>query len=213
MAETSEAVAAARRRFEEIRATALARTEANVQSALDADKRAAEANKDFTEKVQKIEKRVRERIAEREAAANPKRGAEEIKVGGEDDELETPQDDVAAEFNDLIENYPISKPADPAPAAPEPAPQPTAPAGYGRSAGWQSQPPVPAPAPAPEPQAPAPDSRWQVQAGRFGRRNQQQSQPPAAAPAPQPKPAARKEPPRRRAIEDDDDYENQDWLR
>ncbi|MFD0491385.1 hypothetical protein ACFQ0O_34940 [Saccharopolyspora spinosporotrichia] len=79
--EVSEAVAAARRKFEEIRATAAARMEVSVQAANDADRKAAEAGRSFSEKVQKIEQRVRERIAEREAAANPKHGAEEIKIG------------------------------------------------------------------------------------------------------------------------------------
>ncbi|MFC7341761.1 hypothetical protein [Saccharopolyspora griseoalba] len=182
---------AARRRFEETSSTAARGISENAQRSAEASEKANEANKQFTEKVQKIEGRVRELIDKRaqDAIRN-----NEIQVNGEDDE--EPQDEVALEYQDLIENYPMAKPAETAPQAAE---MPQAP---GPSAGTAGQ----------VAEQPAPDPRWQVQVGRFGRRNQQPEQSPAAAPKPPspPKPAPRRQRP---AFDDDEDYENQTWLR
>lgn len=189
----SEALLAARRRFEETSSAATRGMRESAQRSADASAKANEANKQFTEKVQKIESRVRELIDKRAQQEDSVR-ANEIQLGGEDDE--EPQDEVALEYQELIENYPIAKPAETTPQAAESA-DPVAPrAGDPQQVSNQ----------------PAPDPRWQVQAGRFGRRDQQPEQPlPAAAkpPAP-PKPAPRRPQP---AFDDDDDYENQTWLR
>ncbi|GAA2330822.1 hypothetical protein GCM10009854_02100 [Saccharopolyspora halophila] len=190
----SEAVAAARRKFEETSNSAAARVSASAQASAEAGKKANESNERFTEDVQKIDRRVRELIDKR---AQDALRENEIQVGGEDDE--EPQDEIAIEFKDLIENYPIARPAETTPAAAETTGVPQADT---------------SPAAQPDDRTPPPDPKWQVQAGRFGRRDQQQAQqaPPPAAPKPpaQPKPAPRRQRP---AFDDDDDYENQTWLR
>ncbi|GAA4844185.1 hypothetical protein [Saccharopolyspora rosea] len=64
----------------------------------------------------------------------------------------------------------------------------------------------------PEPVRPPEPSGWNVQVGRFGRRAEQPKHaPPQATPAPPPpKPAPRRQQP---VHDDDDDFENQSWLR
>lgn len=187
----SEAVLAARRKFEATSAATAAKLSESAERSIEATKKANESSKEMAEKVKKIDNRVRELIEKRAAAENSP-SVNEIQVDGEDDE--EPQDEVALEFKGLIENYPIK----PAVTTPEAA-ETTGPIPGG-----------PAPAAAPQPETPQPDPRWQVQAGRFGRRDQQQAPPPAAPkpPAP-PKPAPR----RKQPAFDDDDYENQSWLR
>jgi hypothetical protein len=199
----SESVAAARLKFQEISSTAASRLEACAEQARAGDKKAKEADQNFTEKVQKIEKRVRERIARRIAEQEPKRGAEEIDVGGADD-AEEPEDEISVEYRELISNYPIQQPAETSAQSAAPAAPPTT-AARGAEP-WSSRPAGGADSP-----PPPTDPRWSVQAGRFGRRNPQPPAPPAApppAPAP-PKPAPR----RQSGYDDDDDYENQTWLR
>jgi hypothetical protein len=190
----SEAVLAARRKFQETSAATAAKLSESAERSIEATKKADASSRELGEKVKKIDTRVRELIEKRANAENSAH-ANEIQVGGEDDE--EPQDEVALEFKDLIENYPI-KPAATTPEAAE-------------TAGPISSGAAPPVAAAPQSEPPQPDPRWQVQAGRFGRRNEQPAPPPAAPkpPAP-PKPAPRRPQP---TFDDDDDYENQSWLR
>ncbi|KAA5833473.1 hypothetical protein ABT337_31370 [Saccharopolyspora hirsuta] len=194
----SEAVLAARRKFDEISTTTAAKLSESAQRSIESSEKAKESTKNFTERLHKLEDRVRDLIAQRDAA----RGSEkdnEIQVGSEDDE--EPQDEIAVEYADLIANYPSPEPAGVTPAAASPVSSDSAQVGLGAQVPQGG---------ADQQQA---DSRWQVQAGRFGRRDQQVSapQPPPVPPKPPaaPKPAPRRQP----AFDDDDDYENQSWLR
>ncbi|MDR7302520.1 hypothetical protein [Haloactinomyces albus] len=64
--------------------------------------------------------------------------------------------------------------------------------------------------------APAADSRWQVQAGRFGRQEQEEAarpEPEPAAPPAPPRPAPRRRPAFDDDWDDDDDFSQRSWLR
>jgi hypothetical protein len=230
----SEAVAAARLKFQEITTTAASRLESCAEQAAAADKKAKEANQEFTDKVQKIEKRVRELIDRRITEQQPKRGIDEIEVGSE--EPDEPDDEVAVEYRDLIENFPIPQPDGTSPqsatstqpaaasqdttgvdrssqtsAAGTAAPQPNTDPSWNVRAGRFGQPQQESVPEAPRSPAPEPNNAWNVQAGRFGRRKAQPTpppEPPKQAPKPAPKPE-----PRRSPAYDEDDFENQSWLR
>lgn len=175
---------------------------------------ASKSASEVTEKAQKLVARVRER-AQFLRAAEAKNAADEIEVGGE--ELEA--DEVAPEIERFSQQLVAGEKARAAEADPAPAAGPAA-----TSSQWQGRPggfgeptsggPY-APSPA-APQAPAAEAApagWQVQAGRFGRGDRQP--PPAQAPpVPTPPPAAPKPAPRRQpAFDEDDDFENESWLR
>ncbi|MER5389867.1 hypothetical protein [Saccharopolyspora sp. NPDC002686] len=195
----SEAVLAARRKFEEISSTTAAKLSESAQRSIESSEKANESTKNFTEKVQKVEGRVRDLIAQR---ARDSQRDNEIQLAAEDDE--EPQDEVAAEYADLIASYPVAKPAEVTPASAEPgsaAPNSVEPRPVGRGPGVQGG-----------VEQPSVDPRWQVQAGRFGRRDQQVTAPPPAAP-PKPPSAPKPAPRRQPAFDDDDDFENQSWLR
>jgi hypothetical protein len=204
----SESVLVARRKLEGIRSAAAAQLADSSQRAMEADRKAAEANKNFTENVKKLEGRVRE-MAEKRAAEARARGPKEIKTSGADDDA-ADNNDLPSEYRDIASGLSVRQAAAPAPAPARP--EPTAPA---RAASdWMpSDSPVTAdallaPTADPEPtqqQASGPDPRWQVQAGRFGRRKQPESPRPAAR-----KPTRTQQP---QPAHDDEDFENQSWLR
>ncbi|MDI2028989.1 hypothetical protein QFW96_10220 [Saccharopolyspora sp. TS4A08] len=166
------------------------------QSWADSAKAADKAAQETTEKGQKLVERIRER-AENLRRADEKSGVQEISVG---EEPETVDPDPEVErFGQQLYATQKSK-AEEAAATTAQAAEPQAPQQVGHA-------PVP-----PAPQAPPADNGWNVQAGRFGRRNAPPPSPPPAAPKPPapPKPAPRRQQP---VFDDDDDYENQSWLR
>lgn len=202
---TADAVLAARRKLEGISSGVTAKLSESSQAAIDAGKKAAQAHQEFSERVKKIEGRVREIAANRAAEQAKARGPEEIKVG--DADREEPHD-LPDEYRAIAENYAAPPAAaTPAPSAERP-PETTA-------AAWQSGRAADAWAPADVLTPPAetessqeePDPRWQVQAGRFGRRKQPEASPPAARKAP----STRTE--RAQPVSDDDYFDNDGWLR
>jgi hypothetical protein len=200
-----EAVLAARRKLEGISSDVTAKFSESSQRAIDAGKKAAQAHQDFSERVKKIEGRVREMAANR-AAEQAKRGPEEIRVAEDDREDSS---GLPEEYRDIAANYSVPEPAA---AAHQPGlerqPEPTAPVWQrGRAADdWMPADALTPPAEDDEP-SPQEADRWQVQAGRFGRRKQSET----------PKPATRKPSAttteRARPVSDDDYFDNDSWLR
>lgn len=161
------------------------------QSWADSAKAADKSAQETTEKGQKLVERIRER-AENLRRADEKSGVQEISVGEEPETVDA--DPEVERFSQELYATQRRR-AEEAAATTAQSAEVTAPQGD------YSQ---------PAPQPPAPDNAWNVQAGRFGRRNEQPAPSPAAPkpPAP-PKPAPRRRP----AFDDDEDYENQSWLR
>ncbi|MDA3625075.1 hypothetical protein OU415_06495 [Saccharopolyspora sp. WRP15-2] len=173
------------------------RADAIEQSWRESAKEGEKGAKEASEKAQKLVERVRERAAHLRSL-DSKSGLSEISVG-EEPEVEDADPEVERFSQQL---YTQQKRAEEAAAT---TAQSTS--GQPVHADRAVQPPA-APQPAPEQ-----NSRWNVQAGRFGRQNQQPTPPPAAAPtpppAPKPEPRSRRQP----SFDDDDDFENQSWLR
>ncbi|GAB3676971.1 hypothetical protein [Saccharopolyspora tripterygii] len=170
------------------------------QSWADSAKAADKSAQETTEKGQKLVERIRER-AENLRRADEKSGVQEIAIG---EEPETVDPDPEVErFSQQLYVTQRSKAEEAAATTAQSTETPPQQVGHGTQQGNYGQ-------QAPQPPAP-PDNGWNVQAGRFGRRNEQQA-PPAAPPQPPapPKPAPRRKP---AAFDDDDDYENQSWLR
>ncbi|MEV4729003.1 hypothetical protein [Saccharopolyspora sp. NPDC049426] len=192
MTEISESAKAFRNSMEGLARTNAASVRSVEQSWAESAKAADKSAQETTEKGQKLLARVRER-AEYLRRADEKSGVQEISVG-EEPEVEDLDPEVERFSQQL---YAVQK------SKAEEAAATTA-----QSAQPSDQPESDA-RPAPQPQAP--ESAWNVQAGRFGRRNEQPAPPPATPkpPAP-PKPAPRRQKP---TFDDDDDYENQSWLR
>ncbi|GAA0525010.1 hypothetical protein [Saccharopolyspora thermophila] len=190
MTAVSDSARAFRNYMEALTTTHVASVRVVEQTWADTAKAADRSAQELTEKGQKLVQRIRER-AENLRRADEKRGVQEIAVG-EEPETEDPDPEVER-FSQHLYAQQRSKADEPAAtAAQSAAPPQSAPPGRHAS---------------PDPQ---PSSGWTVQAGRFGRRNQQPTPPPAAPPKPPaPKPAPRRQP----VIDDDDDFENQSWLR
>lgn len=193
-----------------------------------ADKTAAET----TEKGQKLLERVRERAANLRKEED-KSGPQEIGAGTEDPDGEDVDPEVerfsqhvvaqekerAAAAGPAVANPAGSGPAPVSPAAAEtPQPQQEWQVRAGRFGQPPAPPPAPPVAPAPPAQPPPPPGQpappanaWNVQAGRFGRKDKPQAapEPPPAPPAPPPRPQRSRQP----VDDDDEDFENQTWLR
>jgi hypothetical protein len=201
-----DAVLAARRKLEGISSDATTKFSESSQAAVDAGKRATQAHQDFSERVSRIEGRVREIAANRAAEQAKARGPEEIKIGDADRE-EPP--DLPEEYRDIVAHYSVAQPtaAEPEPSV-ETEPDPTV-------AAWQSSGVVddwvPADVLTPpmekEPPQRETDPQWQVQAGRFGRRKEFEAPKPAA-----PKPVSTRTE-RSQPVSDDDYFDNDSWLR
>lgn len=167
-----------------------ARTSSLEQSWRDSAKEGQQSAKEASEKAQKLVQRVRERAAHLRSL-DTKRGVEEISVN-EEPETEDPDPEVERFSQQL---YAQQKRAEETAATTAQAAQPAQPE---RSA-------------VPRPPEPEQSSGWNVQAGRFGRRNESAPPPPAAPKPPSaPGPAPRRQQP---DCDDDDDFENQSWLR
>lgn len=203
---TGDAVLAARRKLEGISSDATTKFSRSAQAAVDAGKRATQAHQELSERVSRIEGRVREIAANRAAEQAKARGPEEIKIGDADRE-ELP--DLPEEYRDIVAHYPVEQPtaAVPEPSV-EPEPDPTV-------AAWQPSGAVddwvPADVLTPpmekEPPQQESDPRWQVRAGRFGRRKESEAPKPAM-----PKPASTRTE-RPQPVSDDDYFDNDSWLR
>ncbi|MBQ0922928.1 hypothetical protein [Saccharopolyspora endophytica] len=170
------------------------------QNWADTAKAADKSAQETTEKGQKLLARIRER-AENLRRADEKSGVQEIAIG-EEPEAEDPDPEVER-FSQRLYAAQKSKAEEAAATTAQSAEAPAQQGNFGAQQGNYGQGATQPPAP--------PDNGWNVQAGRFGRRNEQQPAPPPAAPKPPapPKPAPRRQP----AFDDDDDYENQSWLR
>ncbi|RRO12920.1 hypothetical protein EIL87_24950 [Saccharopolyspora rhizosphaerae] len=164
------------------------------QSWTDSAKAADKSAQEASEKGQKLLARVRER-AEYLRRADEKSGVKEISVG-EEPEVEDPDPEVERFSQQLYASQKRKVEETAATTATAQAAQAQLPSDAYT---------------APAQQAPPQENAWNVQAGRFGRRNEQPAPPPVAPqpPAP-PKPAPRRQQP---AFDDDEDFENQSWLR
>lgn len=163
------------------------------------DETAAAAEKGAAEQAEKAQKLV-ERIRERAGALkkeDDKRGVQEIGGFNEETRYADADPDVERFSQHLLARHREQR------AEQEPA------ATTAQSA-KQAGPAIPDVAARPEAaRRPAePSDAWNVQVGRFGRRNQP-AEPPQATPKPQPKPEPRRQP----VLDDDEDFENQSWLR
>lgn len=161
------------------------------------DETAAAAEKGAAEQVEKAQKLV-ERIRERAGALkkeDDKRGVQEIGGVNEESQYADPDPDVERFSQHLLSRHREQR------AAQETAATTAQSAEPGRVA-------APDVAPQAVHRTAEPDNTWNVQVGRFGRRNHS-AEPTQAAPKPPPKPTPRRKP----VLDDDEDFENQSWLR
>lgn len=179
----------------------------------DTNAEAEKSAQETTEKGQKLVARIRER-AQALKDEEAKRGADEIGAG-EDPEADEADPEIERFSRQMVTNEKEREAAREADAGlPQtPAPEQTSNQWQVRAGRFGAPEGSGGPAAPRSPAAEAPNADWQVQAGRFGHSEPRSAPAPAPPQAPAAPPAPPKLAPRRPVFDEDDDFENESWLR